>query len=624
MSTKKNYKDMDLSAYFIGPYGENGDLFKELAAKLTDDHIGWRKNYNAGDEDSISEDEKATPEFNNAVVNMKNVLNELSRKLRDGSIPWDTAGRYLSQMDNETLMPAILAYNFAMLWNGNGVAWAGSPASTLMEQEVGHQLAEMHGYDKNGWGYVATDGSIANVSALWMARNVASIPLAIKEVCPELVEGKSDWELLNMSVKEELDLLDKAGDKKNEVKAHSARSGKNLQKLGKWLVPSTMHYSWRKACDITGVGEDNLVVLPVDDHYRIDLDKLDKIIAENVEKHIPILGVVAVVGTTEEGQIDHVDKIVEMRNKWIKKGVNFYIHVDAAYGGYGRTVYLDEDNNFIPYDQLEDKFKEYGIFTENNQFLKKNVYDAYKAMGEADSITDDPHKMGYVPYDAGGLTIKDTRLKDTLTYYAPYAFQEGIAVPASIGQFTLEGSKSVGSAAAVWAANKIIPLNISGYGRLVARTLYGARRIHDLFDGQKFEVNGHTIVSHVVYDPDFNMVDWVYKEEGNDSLKSMNDLTQAVMEYTTTAKGGKLYNMDIQLSDTSFEPDNYGDAPVKFIESLGMTADEYHKLGKLEVLRSSCMSPWMYDEDSVEYWSKEITAAIQDKLEKVAKNENIL
>ena len=85
-----------------------------------------------------------------------------------------------------------------------------------------------------------------------------------------------------------------------------------------------------------------------------------------------------------------------------------------------------------------------------------------------------------------------------------------------------------------------------------------------------------------------------------------------------------LFRSDIQLSDTSFEPDNYGDAPVKFIESLGMTADEYHKLGKLEVLRSSCMSPWMYDEDSVEYWSKEITAAIQDKLEKVAKNENIL
>lgn len=330
------------------------------------------------------------------------------------------------------------------------------------------------------------------------------------------------------------------------------------------------------------------------------------------------------MGTTEEGQVDHVDKIVEMRDKWIKKGVNFYLHVDAAYGGYGRTVYRDEDNNFMPYEQLKDKFKEYGIFTENNQFLKKNVYNAYKAMGAADSVTDDPHKMGYVPYDAGGLTMKDSRLKNTLTYYAPYAFEEGIEVPASIGQFTLEGSKSVGSAAAVWVANKILPLNISGYGRLVARTLYGARRLHDLFDGQKFEVDGHTIISHVVYDPDFNMVDWVYQEEGNNSLQDMNNLTQAVMEYASTAKGGKLYNIDLQLSDTSFEAKTYGDAPVKFIESLGMSADEYHQIGKLEVLRSSCMSPWMHNSESFDYWANIITRAIQEKLEEVAKNEDIL
>lgn len=624
MSTKKNYKDMDLSAYFLGPKGENADLFKELTTKLINEHVGWRQNYVPADDNSISEEEKNTPEFRNAVANMKGVLNELSAKMRDGSIPWDNAARYLAQMDNETLMPSILAYNFAMMWNGNGVAWAGSPASTLMEKEVGLQLAKMHGYDDNGWGYVATDGSIANVTALWLARNVASIPMAIKEVCPELVEGKSDWELLNMSVKEELDLLDKAGDKKNEVKARTARSGENIQKLGKWLVPQTMHYSWKKAVDITGVGEDNLIPLPVDSHYRTDVDKLDQIIAENVEKHIPILGVVCVVGSTEEGAVDHVDKVIELRNKWIKKGVNFYIHVDAAYGGYGRTVYIDEDGNFMPYDQLESAFKKYGIFTENNQFLKKNVYDAYKAMAEADSITDDPHKMGYVPYDAGGLTIKDTRLKDTLTYYAPYAFQEGVAVPASIGQFTLEGSKSAGSAAAVWVANKIVPLNISGYGRLVARSLYAVRRLNDYFDGMKFEINGHTIVSHCVYDPDFNLFDWVYKEEGNNSLKDMNDLTQALFEYTSTSKGGNLYNLDLQTSDTNFSPETYGDAPVSFIESLGIDGSEYHKEGKLEILRASFFSPWIYNEETFDYWAPKIKAALQDKFEKIAKNEDIL
>lgn len=136
MSNVKDYKDMDLSAYFLGPKGENVELFKELTNELIDDHVGYRKNFNSEDAESISEDEKASPEFQKAVVNMKNVMHELSRKLRSGSIPWPTAGRYWAQMDNETLLPSILAYNFAILWNGNGVAWAGSPASTLMEKKL--------------------------------------------------------------------------------------------------------------------------------------------------------------------------------------------------------------------------------------------------------------------------------------------------------------------------------------------------------------------------------------------------------------------------------------------------------------------------------------------------------
>lgn len=623
MKNQNKYKDMDLSAYFIGPKGENAELFKELTNKLIDEHIGYRQNFNSGDADSISESEKVSSDFTNAVINMKEVLNVLSEKLRSGSIPWTTAGRYWGHMDNETLMPSILAYNFAMLWNGNGVAWEGSPASTLLEEEVGQDLAKLNGYDDNGWGYVATDGTIANISAVWMARNIASIPLALKEVCPDLVEGKTDWELHNMTVKETLDLLDQTGDKETAVKARSARSGKNIQTLGKWLVPSTMHYSWKKAVDITGVGEDNLIVLPVDEHYRIDINKLDSIIRENIEQHIPILGVVGVVGSTEEGAIDHIDQIVSLREKYRNEGVDFFIHVDAAYGGYGRTIYLDEDNQFMPYEQLETKFKEYGIFTENNQFLNKDVYNAYKAIADTDSVTIDPHKMGYVPYNAGGLAIADTRLKNTLTYVAPYAFQEGVAVPASIGQFTLEGSKAAGSAAAVWAAHRTLPLNISGYGRLVGRTLFAARRFNDFINGMKFEINGKTIVSHTVYEPDFNMIDWVYKEEGNDDLNDMNKLTQSVYEYSSS-KVGDLYNLKFVTSGSTFDIDVYGDAPKTFIKSLGIDDSEYDNIGKLEILRASCMSPWVYDDEKFDYWAPKIKEALQETLNKIVKDRDIL
>lgn len=45
----------------------------------------------------------------------------------------------------DTLMPAILAYEAAMLYNPNNMACEGGPATTKMELEVGPQLATLLG-----------------------------------------------------------------------------------------------------------------------------------------------------------------------------------------------------------------------------------------------------------------------------------------------------------------------------------------------------------------------------------------------------------------------------------------------------------------------------------------------
>ena len=53
-------------------------------------------------------------------------------------------------MNTETLMPSILAYNFAMLWNGNNVAYESSPATSQMEEEVGYEFADLMSYKMDG------------------------------------------------------------------------------------------------------------------------------------------------------------------------------------------------------------------------------------------------------------------------------------------------------------------------------------------------------------------------------------------------------------------------------------------------------------------------------------------
>lgn len=99
----------------------------------------------------------------------------------------------------------------------------------------------------------------------------------MKEVYPEKVKDKTDWELLNLSVEEILEMVGTFSDEElDAVKAASSRSGKHLQELGKWLVPQTKHYSWMKALDICGIGLDQMIAIPVQEDYRMDVAILEK------------------------------------------------------------------------------------------------------------------------------------------------------------------------------------------------------------------------------------------------------------------------------------------------------------------------------------------------------------
>jgi glutamate/tyrosine decarboxylase-like PLP-dependent enzyme len=69
--------------------------------------------------------------------------------------------------------------------------------------------------------------------------------------------------------------------------------------------------------------------------------------------------------------------------------------------------------------------------------LRPHTVDQFKALKDADSITIDPHKSGYIPYPAGGLCYKDGRMRFLLTWAAPYIQQS--ATGDSIGIYGVEG-----------------------------------------------------------------------------------------------------------------------------------------------------------------------------------------
>lgn len=613
--------DINLKALFLGDKGENVDLFKELLLKMLDEHVGWRQNYQPQDLPVITPQDKSSDSFEETADHIRSVFNELSSKLRTQSLPWHTAGRFWGHMNSETLMPSIIAYTAAMLWNGNNVAYESSPGTSQMEEEVGHELASLMSYPKDkGWGHICADGSIANLEGLWYARNMKSLPLAFREVAPKYVEGKSEWELLNMSAEEILDIMDKIPDQLEEVKAHSARSGKHLDKLGKWIIPQTKHYSWLKAADIIGVGLDSVVSIDVDAHYRMDIEKLEAKIRSLAAEQIPIMGVVGVVGTTEEGQIDCIDKMVELRDKLAKEGIYFYIHIDAAYGGYARAIFLDENNEFIDYGKLDDVYKKYNVFSEKNDWLTKDVYHSFKALEHVESITIDPHKMGYIPYSAGAIAIKDSRMRDAISYFATYVFEKGANIPALLGAYILEGSKAGATAAAVWTAHKVLPLNVTGYGKLIGASIEGGYRFYHFLENKEFKVKDKTIKVYPLTKPDFNMVDYVFNEVGNTDLAKMNKLNHDFFDYASYVKGG-LYSNKFITSHTDFAVDDYGHSPFPFVESLGFSRDEWERERKVTVLRACALSPYAHDKEVFDEYAAKIEVAIQEKLEAIYDHE---
>lgn len=617
-----NYQipEVNLKALFLGSKGENVNLFKEVLNKIVDEHVGWRQNYQPQDLPVISPFDKSSQSFQDTADHMRSVFDQLSSKLRSESLPWHTAGRFWGHMNSETLMPAIIAYTAAMLWNGNNVAYESSPGTSQMEEEVGHQLCKMMSYrEGQSWGHICADGSIANLEGLWYARNIKSLPLAIKEVAPEHVEGKSEWELLNMPTQEIMDILDQVQDKLDDIKAKSARSGRYLNKLGKWLIPQTKHYSWLKAADIIGIGLDAVEAIDVDSTYHMDIEKLETRIRQLAAENTPVLGVVGVVGSTEEGQIDHIHKMVALREKLAKEGIYFYIHVDAAYGGYARSIFLDENDQFIEYNKIDEVFKKHNVFTDmnlKNEWLTEDVYEAFKAMSKVESITIDPHKMGYIPYSAGAIVIQDIRMRDAISYFATYVFEKGADIPALLGAYILEGSKAGATAAAVWTAHKVLPLNVTGFGKLMGASIEGAYRFYNFLKDRTFNVNGKVIKLHPLTKPDFNMVDYVFNEEGNTDLEKMNKLNHDFFDYASYVKGG-LYSNEFITSHTDFAIPDYGNSPLEFVNSLGFSREEWDRVEKVTILRACALSPYAHDKDVFEEYALKIEKAIQDKLEKI-------
>ncbi|MBN1933009.1 MAG: putative pyridoxal-dependent aspartate 1-decarboxylase [Desulfobacterales bacterium] len=194
--------------------------------------------------------------------------------------------------------------------NQNVVKLETSKVLSVLERQV---LAKIHRliyresdefYDKHIQNHKTTlgcfveDGTLANISALWVARN-------------SMLGPKAGFEGI---------------EKEGLINAYKVYGIERAVVL----VSRLGHFSLRKSGGLLGIGNQNIIGIDVDENNRIDLKALKKTIREikHSSRKTMIFAIIGIAGTTETGAIDPLRRLAE-----ISAENKIHFHVDAVWGG---------------------------------------------------------------------------------------------------------------------------------------------------------------------------------------------------------------------------------------------------------------------------------------------------
>lgn len=155
------------------------------------------------------------------------------------------------------------------------------------------------------------------------------------------------------------------------VTARTARLG-NAWEDGVIYASAEAHSSVFRAARILGFRPDRVRTIEDDEGHRIRTGALAATVAEDRARGLRPAIVVANGGATSTGAVDPLPELADLCRE-----EELWLHVDAAYGGFA-------------------------VLTDRGRRLLDGI-------GRADSVTLDPHKWLYQPFEAGCLLVRDGR-----------------------------------------------------------------------------------------------------------------------------------------------------------------------------------------------------------------------
>jgi len=170
------------------------------------------------------------------------------------------------------------------------------------------------------------------------------------------------------------------------IAARHAVVGDDASRIARLTVYASdqTHSSAIRAAWVAGVPRPNVRLITCDAAFRLPVDRLaDAIARDRAQGLIPLM-IVANGGTTNTGAVDPLGPLADLA---AREGI--WLHVDAAYGGF--SVLADDGRR------------------------------ALAGLERADSVTLDPHKWLYVPFECGCVMAREpTRLKAAFQIYPDY------------------------------------------------------------------------------------------------------------------------------------------------------------------------------------------------------------
>ena len=410
---KKAPVDLDmehLKKLFIMP--DSPDKFVEFGTELLDViHSFFQEDGGIHSSISLNDLSKLFSDINIPSESqlLKNVLFEIKDKIVSNSVKV-ASPYYIGHMTSVIPYFMILLEMIIASINQNQIKIETAKASTFVEREL---ISWMHKlvfkkpdkYYKNNiqnrnvaLGNVTLDGTLANLTAMKVARNKA-------------FAARGDF----------------SGVRRAGLYEAYRYYGCSRAVI---IVSKRGHYSFEKISRILGIGDSNVIKIPIDSHNRMDIDKLETKCMEiqnhnlkNPSNKIKIISIVGIAGTTETGNIDNLAEIGR-----IAKKNKTHFHVDAAWGG---SLLLVEEYRYL-----------------------------FNGIELADSVTIDAHKLLYAPTSMGMVLFKSRNDLNHIRHTSNYIIR-----PDSIdlGRFTIEGSRPF-SALKVWTILKVF--GIAGFSML--------------------------------------------------------------------------------------------------------------------------------------------------------------